>query len=193
MPSFMHIAKTVTEALELLMPLITEMSSEADATDASPAMRNKLRIAGESLMHTGKIVLENLEAEERLRSQVALAIRSTARYILGTTVPDLADPSILQNLALSTTAAALSKSKAVAPRCPPIQIRPVPKSCFLRDPRAQAKEQIASVLPRPRSRSRSRSLNAIRAHLAQSAPTASKAKTAATLSKSMPKSKALLQ
>ena len=185
MPSVMHIVTTVTKALELLMPLIVEMSSEADATDASPAMRNKLRIAGESLMHTGKIVLENLEAEERLRSQVALAIRSTARYILGTTVPDLADPSILQNLALSTTAAALSKSKAVAPRCPSIQ--------FLRDQRAQAKEQIASVLPRPRSRSRSRRLNAIKAHLAQSAPTASKAKTAAALSKSMPKSKALLQ
>ena len=130
-------------------------------------------------MHTGKIVLENIEAEERLRSQVALTIRSTAR-------PDLADPSsMLQILALPTTAAALSKSKAVAPRCPSIQ--------FLRDQRAQAKEQIASVLPRPRSRSRSRSLNAIRAHLAQSAPTASKAKTAATLSKSMPKSKALLQ
>ena len=178
MPSFMHIAKTVTEALELLMPLITEMSSEADATDASPAMRNKLRIAGESLMHTGKIVLENLEAEERLRSQVALTIRSTAR-------PDLGDPSMLQILALPTTAAALSKSKAVAPRCPSIQ--------FLRDQRAQAKEQIASVLPRPRSRSRSRSLNAIKAHLAQSAPTSSKAKTAAALSKSMPKSKALLQ
>ena len=179
MPSFKHIAKTVTEALELLMPLITEMSSEADATDASPAMRNKLRIVGESLMHTGKIVLENIEAEERLRSQVALTIRSTAR-------PDLADPSsMLQILALPTTAAALSKSKAVAPRCPSIQ--------FLRDQRAQAKEQIASVLPRPRSRSRSRRLNAIKAHLAQSAPTASKAKTAAALSKSMPKSKALLQ
>ena len=48
----MHIVTTVTKALELLMPLIAEMSSEADATDASPAMRSKLRIVGESLMHT---------------------------------------------------------------------------------------------------------------------------------------------
>ena len=104
MPSFMHIVTTVTEALELLMPLIAEMSSEADAIVASPAMRNKLRIAGESFMHTRKSVLENIEAEERLRSQVALTIRSTAR-------PDLADPSsMLQILALPTTAAALSKS-----------------------------------------------------------------------------------